>query len=179
MRKLMLLFAIISCSLAADAQDAVQAPPTNAGKFASRTGVLVEKEYTVIGILRKTELSVVNYRDLVSDEKISAIEISADLILDEVTTTKIAVIDADELDGFIKALKTLNSTVLPSRRENYTEVTYRSRGGFEAGCIFTNGEWNAYMMLEKKDGASVVFIERNDFVTLLLFLEDAKKKMLK
>ena len=174
----MFIITIISGSLATYAQDAVQETPTNAEKFALRTGTLVEKEYTVIGTLRKTELSVVNYSDLVSGEKTSALEISADLTLDEVTTTKVAVIDADELDGFIKALKTLNSTVLQSRRENYTEVTYRSRGGFETGCIFTNGEWNAYIMLEKKDGGSVVFIERNDFVTLLMFLEDAKKKML-
>ena len=89
----------------------------------------------------------------------------------------VGIVDADEINSFIKAVKTLNNSVLNSRKNNYTEVTFRARSGFEAGCIFTDGSWSGYMMLEAGDGTSVVFVKPNDFVTLGTFLADAKSKM--
>ena len=57
---------------------------------------------------------------------------------------------------------------------NYTEVTYRSRGGFEAGCYWSKGDWATYLKLEKYDGKSYVFLKKDDFLALLALLEKAK-----
>lgn len=167
-----LLFTVISVS-------AQNKDSTNATKFAARSGTLVQKEYLTVGKLGDAELSVVNYEDLIAKDRIAALEISIDVMENGLPTTKIGIIDADEMDAFIKAVKTLNSSVLNSRKNNYTEVTFRARSGFEAGCIFTDGAWSGYMMLETGDGASVLFVKPNDFVTLGTFLTDAKGKMKK
>lgn len=63
------------------------------------------------------------------------------------------------------------------RRNLYTEVYYRSRGGFEGGCFTSKGAWSSYLKLERFDGKSYVWLEAADLTTLYGLLEQAKAKM--
>ena len=66
-----------------------------------------------------------------------------------------------------------------STRDTYTEVTFKSRTGFEAGAYYDTGKskWTAYMQLSKYDSKSSVFLNTDDFSTFLTLIEQAKTKM--
>jgi hypothetical protein len=89
------------------------------------------------------------------------------------TDTKRASLDSDEIDGLIKSIKMMQENVFNTSPTTYTEVTYKSRAGFEAGCFWKKGEWSTYLKLEKYDGKSYVFLKKDDFPNLLALLETA------
>jgi len=60
---------------------------------------------------------------------------------------------------------------------DYTEVSFRSRGGFEAGCFVSKGTWSSYLKLEKFDGKSYVWIDKDDLTVFYDLLAQAKLKM--
>lgn len=147
---------------------------SNAEKFSSKSGTLIEKEFVDVGTLKKVEIKVIHYTDLISNESVSALRFEYEVTGSYSSDTKIASLDADEIDGLIKSIKMMQESVFTSTPTNYTEVTYQSRGGFEAGCYWSKGDWSTYLKLEKYDGKSYVFLKKDDFPELLKLLEKAK-----
>ena len=58
-----------------------------------------------------------------------------------------------------------------------TEVSFKSRGGFETGCFVSEEAWSSYLKLVKNDGKSYVWIEKDDLTTFYDLLSQAKLKM--
>ena len=88
--------------------------------------------------------------------------------------TKDAVIVADEVNGLIKSIKSIQQRMFPSTATNYIEVSFKSRGGFDAGCFWSKGSWSTYLKLEKYDKNSYVFLGKDDFPMLLGLLSKQK-----
>ena len=88
--------------------------------------------------------------------------------------TKIAVIDADELEGLLKSIKIMMDSVVNTFPQIYTEVSFKSRGGFEAGCFYSKEKWSTYLKLEKYDSKSYVWLSKDDLVALNSILNKAK-----
>jgi hypothetical protein len=150
---------------------------SNAEKFSERSGLLIQKEFINIGDIKKCELKVIHYTDLVSNQKTSALKFEYEYKSSYSSDTKAAVLDADEIDGLIKSIKMIQEKTFPSTPANYMEVSFRSRSGFEAGCYSRKDSWAAYVKLEKFDSNSFVFIDKEDFIKLLMLLEQAKGKL--
>ena len=74
----------------------------------------------------------------------------------------------------MKSIKIIQEKIFPSTPGNYTEVSFRSRSGFDAGCYSKKDGWSAYMKLEKFDSNSYVFMDKEDLIKLLILLEKAK-----
>ena len=112
--------------------------------------------------------------DLISNSKSSGLRFET-----QSSDTKIAVLDADEVDALIKAIKILTNKVLNSSRTNYTEVNFISRCGFEAGCYFDKDKvsWTAYLKLVKYESNSYVWLDKVDFTLLLSLLTSARAQM--
>src|SRR5262249_43350538 len=91
--------------------------------------------------------------------------------------TKTAFLDADEVDGLIKSLTLLKTTVFPSTKEVYTEVNYTSRGGVVAGAYYADNKWNAFFKIAKYDSRSSVTMKPEDFDQLLTLLQQVKEKL--
>lgn len=147
---------------------------SNADKFSAKAGTLIQKEFLDVGTVSKAKISVIHYKDLISSETVSAVRFEYEVATSYSTDTKIASLDADEIDGLIKSIKLMQEKVFLSTPTNYTEVTYKSRGGFEAGCYWSKGDWATYLKLEKFDSKSYVFLKKDDFPILLSLLEKAK-----
>jgi len=132
-----------------------------------------------IGKVKGVEVKVLIYKDLNSGTSKSALRFEYEYKSSYSTDSKIASLDADEIDGLVKSIKNQQTNVFPTTREIYTEVTYRSRTEFEAGAYYSpdKGKWTTYVQLEKYDRNSLVFLTPEDFVTLLAFIEQAKLKM--
>ncbi|APY12145.1 hypothetical protein BWZ22_13325 [Seonamhaeicola sp. S2-3] len=178
MKKLLLvLLSFLAFNLSYGQTDSKEKELSNAEKFSSKSGTLIEKEFLDVGTLKKAEIKVIHYTDLISNESVSALRFEYEVASSYSSDTKVASLDADEIDGLIKSIKMMQEKVFTSSPTNYTEVTYKSRGGFEAGCYWSKGDWGTYLKLEKYDGKSYVFLKKDDFPELLTLLEKAKTLM--
>lgn len=179
MKKRMLILVLIIVGFSAFAQQVKtkEQEKSNAEKFSERSGSLIQKEFIPIGDIKKCELKVIYYKDLISNQKTSALKFEYDYKSSYSSDTKVAVLDADEIDGLIKSIKIIQEKILPSTAVNYTEVSFRSRSDFEAGCYSKKDSWSAYMKLEKYDSNSYVFMDKEDLIKLLALLEKAKSQL--
>ena len=152
---------------------------TQAEQFSSQSGTLIERQFLDIGTVKGVEVKVLKYKDLNTGNGKSALRFEFKYKGSYSSATKIASLDNDEIDGLVKSMKNLQTNVFPSTRDTYTEVTFRSRTGFEAGAYFSpdKSKWTAYAQLEKYDSDSMVFLTTDDFMTLLNLIEQAKLKM--
>jgi len=66
---------------------------------------------------------VIKYKDLNNGTSKSALRFEYEYKSSYSSDSKIASLDLDEIDGLIKSMKNLQSTVFPSTRDIYTEVT--------------------------------------------------------
>jgi hypothetical protein len=150
---------------------------SNAEKFSIKAGALIQKEFEEIGSVKGAKISIVFYTDLISNTKQSALKFEYVNVDKYSSDTKSAVLDVDEVDGLIKSIKIIQERILPTIVTNYTEVSFKSRGGFDAGCFWSKESWSTYLKLEKYDGDSYVFLGQDDFPTLLELLEYAKTRL--
>jgi hypothetical protein len=171
------VFMIVSITSFAQQTKTKEQETSNAEKFSERAGSLIQKEFIEIGDIKKCELKIIHYTDLISNQKTSALKFEYEYKSSYTTDTKAAVLDADEIDGLIKSIKIIQDKIFPSVPSNYSEVTFRSRSGFEAGCYSKKDSWSTYMKLERFDSNSYVFMEKEDLAKLLTLLEQAKAKL--
>lgn len=176
MKKSILLFAIALFTLVSFGQTKDQ-ELSNAEKFSAKAGSLIQKEFIDIGTIKGAKIMVVQYTDLITATKQSALKFEYESIGKYTSDTKAAVLDADEIEGLIKSIKIIQDKIFPSTVTNYTEVSFKSRGGFEAGCFWSKASWSTYLKLEKYDKDSYVFLNKEDFPALLALLEQAKAKL--
>ncbi|MBL6447970.1 hypothetical protein JMN32_16760 [Fulvivirga sp. 29W222] len=151
---------------------------SNAEKFSAKAGTLIQKEFIDVSRINKADVKVVRYTDLVSDESISAVRFEYEVVGSYSADTKVASLDADEIDGLLKSIKMMQQKVLSSTPINYTEVIYKSRGGFEAGCYWNKGTWSTYLKLMQNDGKSYLFLKKDDFPELVTLLEKVRTMMM-
>jgi hypothetical protein len=149
---------------------------SNIEKFNSRSGTIFKKEFINIGKIKNCDIQVYKTHDLISKEKRSGVRFEFEYRSSVSNDTKIAVLDGDEIDGLIKAIEIIKSDILTTKSENYTEVTFKSRSGFEAGCFNSNEStnWSAYIKLEKYDNRSMVFLKNSELEDLIPILQNAK-----
>ena len=177
-RNLMIVFAASMFSLQSYAQTpAKEKEQSNAEVFSAKAGTLMQKEFIEIGTVKKAKVQVLYYTDLISNTKTNALKFEYDVVTTYSTDTKVAILDVDEIDGLMKSIKLMQDKVMTTVPINYTEVYYRSRGGFEGGCFTSKGAWSCYLKLEKYDSKSYVWFESADLTTLYELLAQAKAKM--
>ena len=176
MKKVIITLSIGFICLFANAQTK-EKDLSNAEVFSAKSGTLMQKEFVDIGTLKKCEIKVIYFTDLISNTKQSALKFEYEVASSYSTDTKAAILDPDEIDGLMKSIKLMQEKVIPTTPTNYTEVSYRSRGGFEAGCFTSKGTWSTYLKLEKYDSKSYVWLTIEDLATLYTYLEQSKAKL--
>ncbi len=178
MKKLIFFVLVFLTMTPTNAQTTKENEQSNAEKFSARSGTLMQKEFSEIGNLKKCKIQVLYYSDLITNSKQSALKFEFEVATTYSTDTKVAILDTDEIDGLMKSIKILQEKVIINVPANYTEAYYRSRSGFEAGCFVSKGSWSCYLKLEKFDGKSYVWLDKEDLPALYTLLEQAKVKML-
>ncbi|MBS1662822.1 MAG: hypothetical protein JST68_17385 [Bacteroidetes bacterium] len=178
MKKTLLLIAFSSISIFLFAQkENVQKQESNAEKFSDKVGTLIEKEYDPIGDVAKCKIQVLTFKDLLDGHKVTAVQFQYEYRASYGSDTKIAVLDADEIDAFLSSIKMIKEKVMPTSVVKYTEVSFKSRSGFMAGCFSKKEKWTGYMKLSKYDSNSYIFFEEDDFSKLYTLLQTAKAKL--
>jgi hypothetical protein len=177
--KLMITTLLMCLSFVSFGQTTKDKQLSNAEIFSAKAGTLIEKQFIDIGKCKSVEVKVLKLKDLNDNSGFSALRLEYESVSSYSTDTKIASLDKDEIDGLIKSIKNLQTNVFSTTRDIYTEVTFKSRTGFECGAYFdvSKGLWKAYMQLEKYDSKSNVFLSVDELSTFLSLVESAKLKM--
>ena len=153
---------------------------SNTELFSQIDGTLIKTEYVEIGKLKTSVLEVIIHNDLINNKRITGVKFSYDNGVKTVNAqTRVVFIDKDEVDALIKSIQIIKEQILPSKENHYTEVLFKTRGGFEAGCFFSlkNNQWNGYMNFVKNSRESYILLELPDFDVLMELLRQAKQKL--
>ncbi|WP_192822788.1 hypothetical protein [Rufibacter sp. LB8] len=179
MKKHLIIAALCVFTLSGVCAQEKKADQSKADLFSAKSGTLIEKEFLDVGKVKGVEVQVMVLKDLINAAKTSAVRFSAVTGSGYSAGTKLGSVDADELDGLIKSIKLIQSSLLTSTPANYTEVSFTSRGGFEAGCYYSQDKkkWSAYLKLSRFDSNSMVFMSPEELVQVLTLLEQAKAKL--
>jgi hypothetical protein len=178
MKKILLLAFLVAISLNSFAQSTTkEKDQSNAEIFSAKSGTLMQKEFLALSNIKNCKIEVLHFTDLITSSKQSGLKFSMDVVSSYSTDTKTAMLDADEIDGLMKSIKLIQEKVLITTPATYTEVNYRSRSGFEAGCFTSKGSWSCFLKLEKYDSKSYVWINTEDLANLYSIMEQAKTKM--
>ena len=178
MKKILLLTFLAAITLNSYAQSTTkEKDQSNAEIFSAKSGTLMQKEFLALSNIKNCKIEVLHFTDLITSSKQSGLKFSMDVVSSYSTDTKTAMLDADEIDGLMKSIKLIQEKVLITSPATYTEVNYRSRSGFEAGCFTSKGSWSCFLKLEKYDSKSYVWINTEDLANLYSILEQAKTKM--
>src|SRR5690606_2115773 len=115
----------------------------------------------------------------VNDTRMSAVRLQSQFVMKYgTTTTKIVTLDTDELDGLVKSMLVMESQVFNQVKDQYSEVTFRSRSGFVAGAFFDfkSKGWKPFIQMSRMSDYTV-YMSQDEFKTLRLLIEEAKKKL--
>ncbi|WP_286841101.1 MULTISPECIES: hypothetical protein [Sphingobacterium] len=152
----------------------------NAESFSRKSGTLMSKQFLPIGEVKSVKIQVVQYKDLINENKEQAIRFEYeyyDSYLDQ-TETKLGSLDKDELEGLIKSINIMRTVVFNSFPEHYTEVGFVSRNGFKAGCYSMPGDWKFYLQLDQYDDRSYIWLTKEDSATILNILDQSNERLL-
>jgi hypothetical protein len=142
--------------------------------FSKKSGTLIEKEFIKVGKIGAVVMDVVIIKDLIDNSKLSGVK------FEYYSTTygsRYNFIDSDEVDGLIKSLEIMKSSLLTYIRSNYTEVIYQSRSGFEAGAYCDQTGWKLFIKIDEDYKDSFSSLKLEDLNKFLTLLQDAKQKI--
>lgn len=184
MKHLILFIALLLSTTPCWTQSEKKAPTpaqSKAEEFSEQAGSLIERQFVDVGQVKGLKVRMAKFTDMIKGSSFNALRFEFDYKSTYASSsdTKIASLDPDEIDGLVKSLRALQTTVFPSTRESYTEVTFRSRTGFQAGAFFDTKKksWTPYVQVEKFDNNSLVFLSLEDFPKLIELVEGAQAMM--
>lgn len=177
--KKLLCISMAIVAIACYSQQAKENTLTNAELFSSKAGTLIERQFIDVGKVKDILVRVLIYKDLNSNVSQSALRFEYVYSTSYTVSTKIAALDVDEIDGLIKSIKNIQNNVFSTTRDVYTEITFRSKTGFEAGAYYNTdkNKWSTYVQLEKYDTKSMVFLTIDEFNALVDLIIQAKAKI--
>lgn len=178
MKLMPIMFLVLASVLVANGQIATpQKTLSNIEQFTAKSGRLLQKEFIDVGTVQRVKVQLFLVTDLMDNSVIKGARFEAYVYSAGGGDTKVGVLDADEVDGLIKSLIAMNSSVFTTSKSSYTEVIYQSRGGFEAGAYWSDSKWKTVLKLEKYDSRSRIFMEPKDFETLLTVLQELQARL--
>lgn len=146
---------------------------SKAEAFSLKTGTLIKRTFEDIGNVNKVKLQILTFEDLLSGETMRGVKMEAEVSKSYGNSTKAAFLDPDEVESLLTSIEILSEQMGKPVPEDYTEITFRARGGFEAGSYISTrkNEWNAYLKLEKYDSDSYVFLRGTELRDLYNILK--------
>lgn len=164
-----LSFALISVNVLA------QDKACKADIMEGKPNVVIQKEYLKITTFKNIAIVVEYVTDVTNNQKLSALDLEFSTT-GENSETISTMLDPDEVDGLLAFLQNVQDNIAKAAApKNYTEYTYVSKSGMEAGCYFDK-VWKTYIRIDKDDSKTNVELEKDDLVSFISFVRQAKSK---
>ncbi len=108
---------------------------SKAEEYYTRSGKIIETQFHTLGTIRNVNIKMLQIFDHAEHVELRAIKLDMQTE-GQFSRYRAAIIDKDEVDDLLTALKLMRDKIYPTTRNTYTEVSYNSRSGFEVGCYF-------------------------------------------
>jgi hypothetical protein len=144
---------------------------SNAEKFSDSAGRLIQAVYSGSGHILECYIQVVHYTDMINGTRRNALRFFN-------AQNKNAYLDEDEIGALSLSMHMIHDKILPIPPTDVTEVIYKSRSGFQAGCYTDNkNQWQPYLRLKRRDNTTFVLMKKADFDVFLQILDNVKAKI--
>lgn len=171
MRKVTAFIFCTVLTLSAFAQDA-----SNADKLVRRTDVVVKKEYENIGQIRDLSIIAEHITDVTEHKKLSGLDLEYAYNGSNAATYAV-LLDPVEVDSLLAFLQNVQNNISKTEPpKNYTEYSFISKSGFQAGC-FWDKTWKVYVKISIKENNSNIGFSSDELVQFISFLKQARAKM--
>lgn len=158
-------------------------PPVVRDNFIERQlkmpGTILRKEISDIGEIKNLKLQLVKLTNLLNNEQqflyMRFVYQYKDINSPEVKCTYTEMSGIDELT---RDFNNLQAQLFSKTSTGYSEASFRTRDGIEAGCYWSKGGWAIYMKVSASDNESYILLEKEDFNKLMSLLDLAKSKLM-
>ncbi|HEY2846782.1 MAG TPA: hypothetical protein VGI80_03130, partial [Pyrinomonadaceae bacterium] len=158
---LFLSFALLTSYASAQIAPLPVPEMTNIEELSSRSGALVQREFSRVGEFATLRVDIVKVTDLsLTKASIFGVRISGNVA--QGASRDSAFIDANEIDEFVKMIDLMRTTAFSTTPDNFTDLVYRSRGGISLGAIYANKRWSAAVRLDRFDPKTAVNVDATD-----------------
>ena len=181
MKKLFTCVFVLMVFVVFGQKEKVTEDQSKAEVFISKKGSMIEKTFTVIGEIGKasftanpTPLEVLKIKDLIKNDSIFCVRMTAYSGSGAYTTSSTGYIDADELPNVIAFLKMVEQKYLPTvPPSNNVEVQYECDSGFEIACFNSKNKWQLYIK-PKRFESGQIFLDKNSITNILSTFQSAQ-----
>lgn len=175
MKKLFLLFLFLP--ILAYSQEKEPESKSKTIEFTSKEGALYQKEFEDIGKTGGVIFKNIYITDLIGNRVISALRLENSYYIGSGNSIDyVGTLDADELEGCIKALKYLKDNILTATPSLYTEIEYKSRDGVLIGAYSSKGSWTLFIQTKSYTQKSLTSIKIGEIDNLISNFVSAKSK---
>ena len=176
-----ILFALVmlligGTAFAQEKQNATEESNSKTLEFMKKDGTLIQREFYPLGKVKGVECEVLVITDLISKKKIGCMRLKTSYSSSYSSDTYIGTLDYDEIDACIKSINYINTSVINSKPEMYTEVEYKTRDKVEVGAFYQENKsnWRAYVQTKSYTNRSMEFFAASELTELASKMTQAK-----
>jgi len=140
-------------------------------------GSLTKKEFINVGNFQNCAIQKLLITDLISTniETFARFEMTA-YSPGQYSSSFIAVLTGEQLDGFINTLTAFNESILLTTPVVYTEVEFVSND-FKVGCYYDEKgkRWIVYFKIKMQDIKSMILVPNDSIEKLIALLQNVKQ----
>lgn len=165
------------------AQEKEEKSNSKAVEFLLKDGTFMKKEFydlPQIGTgLSKIDCQVLIMTDMTTGFKMGCLRLTTFYNANGLSTATadqyIGTLDKDELDACIQCFELMQTDILPSKPEVYTETTYKTLDGVTLGSYYSNGKWVVFVRTKDYTSRSMATVSTNNVPKLIDNLKQAKE----
>ena len=183
MKKFLLFIALVMPLLANAQQTEKEKSSSKTIEFLSRDGSFFKKEFinlpTIGGSYNKVECQLLIITDMKSNEKRGCLRLITHYPTSSGNDDYIGTLDPDELDACVMCLEKIQTDIIPSQPEVYTEAEYKTRDGVTIGSYWNEKKknWTIYVRTKSYSVRSMSTVDSANLPALIQNLKDAKAQI--
>lgn len=180
MKKLLFLIAFMIPVVSTFAQDQKEKSSSKTIEFLSKDGSFYKKEFfdlpTVGSSYYKIDCQVLIISDMKAPIKRGCLRLITHYPTSSSTDDYIGTLDPDELDACIMCLEKIQSDIITSQPETYTEAEYKTRDGVKIGTYWGDKKktWTIYVQTKSYSSRSMTTVSLENLPVLIQNLKTAK-----
>ena len=176
MKKIVLIFCLTSIILMSEGNAQMATGDT---PLWLKSGTLLQKELIEVGKVKNLYLSVVMFKDVNTEARDTVLQILNREINDGKIYEYYHLLKYDEINQLVNAMQTVQDKILKTQVKNKTEYYFKSKTGLLFQCIWEENDrkWTLYMELDNEEHKSYVTLDKDDLKTLIIKINEAKRKI--
>ena len=162
------------------AQESKEKSSSKTIEFLSKDGSFLKKEFfdlpTVGSSYNKVDCQLLIITNMKTNDKIGCLRLTTHYPTSSGNDDYIGTLDPDELDACVMCLEKIQSDIIITTPDTYTEAEYKTRDGVEIGTYYSEKKknWIIYVKTKGYTSRSMSTVESTNLPVLIQNLKDAK-----